>query len=89
MKTIGGMNFPETMVESQNFKRETRVIALAYNVLAVATTRREGKWSAYIASVPGQNHDDEWEEVVRQGVKLPKGIAEAIFPTFKDVPYAK
>ena len=61
---------------------------LAAKVMAVATTRIEGTWSAYIDAVPGQKHSDEWQEVLGTGNKLDVNVAKAIFPEFKGVPYA-
>lgn len=61
---------------------EQRYTALARTVIAVATTRIEGTWAAYIASVPGVKHDHEWRRVLEYGDKLPEDIAKAIFPDF-------
>jgi len=40
---------------------------------------------AYIDAVPGENHEREWMEVMREGSKLPKEVAEMLFPDFKDL----
>jgi len=66
----------------------TRYRALSTKVLAVAKTRIEGAWAAYIDAVPGQSHDDEWTPVLERGTKLDESIAIAIFPSFADLPYA-
>ena len=62
--------------------------ALHTNVLAVATTRIEGKWTAYISNVPGHHHDVEKHGVLRHGEKLAEEIAVVLFPDFKGIPYA-
>lgn len=63
--------------------------ALHMKVLAVATTRVEGMWSAYISNVPGYHHDVEYHGVLEFGDKLGQKIAEALFPEFKGIPYAR
>ena len=62
--------------------------ALAVGVLAVAKTRIEGAWAAYVAPVKGINHKRERDEVLRHGGKLPEALARELFPQFKKVPYA-
>lgn len=57
-------------------------------VLAVATTRIEGTWCAYISNVPGHDHDVEKYGVLRHGEKLAEEVALALFPDFKGIPYA-
>jgi len=89
MKTISGYTFPENKEEYQKWKPTIVQKALASNVLAVARTRCEGEWSAYIDAVPGKNHDNETDEVLRSGCKLLKDIAITLFPCFKDIPYTK
>jgi hypothetical protein len=63
--------------------------ALHRQVLAVAVKRTEGTWKAYIAPVPGENHENEVAPVVSNGVPLMEDVARAIFPYLKDVPYAR
>jgi hypothetical protein len=65
--------------------------ALSRQVLAVARTRVEGKWSAYCDAVRGEDHDAEAEDMVRRGQasKLPHDVAIVLFPEFREVPYAK
>ena len=63
--------------------RKTRWIALDSRVIAVAVEGGIGDWSAYIGAVEGRNHDEEWEEVARHGTKLPREVAELLFPDFK------
>jgi len=87
MKTIGGYEFPENEEEAELWKPAVHVAALAGTVLCVATTRIEGKWKAYCDSVPGKNHDEEWQKVKYDGCGLLPEVARAIFPVFKDIPY--
>lgn len=62
--------------------------ALHYDVLVVAVQGGRGDdWTAYIKAVPGESHEDEWEEVYRHGGKLPKDVAELLFPSFKNLSY--
>ena len=55
---------------------------LATRVLAVAQTRIEGTWRAYIKDVV------EPEIVLLYGNALPEAIARSIFPQMKGIPYA-
>jgi hypothetical protein len=77
------------MTTSNDWKRDVQVTALASKVLAVAATRIEGTWKAYVDAVPGMDHDKEWEEVLRQGCPLMEDWARGIFPRFKDMKYAR
>jgi len=55
--------------------------ALSSRVLVVASVNTEvGDWAAYIDAVPGKSHDKEYQEVGRTGSKLPKKVAEMLFP---------
>ena len=54
--------------------------ALDVKVLAVATVDEMEDWAAYIGAVAGKNHDKEAPEVARSGSKLPRELAELIFP---------
>lgn len=89
MRTIGTFTFPNTREAALEWKPGYARLALARQVLAVATTRIEGAWCAYIDAVPGRNHEEEFAEVLLSGVKLPENVALAIFPRFEGVPYAK
>jgi hypothetical protein len=89
MKTIGDIVFPTTPEELKLWTPTIRIVALCRDVLVVATTRIEGTWKAYCAAVPGQNHDNEWQEVLRQGSPLIKEIACVIFKDFAAIPYSK
>ena len=58
--------------------------ALDRNVLAVAVVRKNGfkKYvRTYIGAVPGKNHENEFRSVVETGSRVPKSIAEKIFPS--------
>ena len=82
-------HFPKSVEEANAWLPHEERIALSSRVLVVATTRIECTWSAYCDSVIGHNHSEEWQEVLRHGDKLIEEIARAIFPHFKDVPYAR
>lgn len=88
MKTIGHYNFPTTAEEAGVWKPVLAARALAPQVVAVAKTRVEGAWTAYIDAVPGKCHVGEREEVLRTGTKLPENVARALFPLFDKLPYA-
>ena len=55
---------------------------LSQTVLAVASLNVSvGDWSAYIDSVPGENHRNEWQAVSAGGAKMRHSMAEALFGT--------
>jgi len=59
--------------------------ALARRVMAVASYDEEvGDWAAYIDAIPGHHHDEEWPLVLKSGLKLPKRVAEVLFPTLAE-----
>ena len=95
MKALGEYDyimFPENPEEAKNWEKDFKYIhttALARCVLVYAHTRIEGAWCAYIDSVPGENHDNEWQAVRDNGDKLSEKIALAIFPEFTGIPYAR
>ena len=62
--------------------------ALASKVLVVMNTCCEGTWCAYCDAVPGIRHDNEFQEVLATGDKLPERVARAIFPEMAKLPYA-
>ncbi len=65
--------------------RNVRYIALSPRVLAVAREgAREDDWAAYIDAVPGKDHRVEWVAVMDCGNKLPKEVAEILFPDFAE-----
>jgi len=63
-------------------RRDVRWIALDNHVIAVACEGYANDWTAYIGAVPGNNHYQEWEEVMRHGSKLRRDVAEILFPDF-------
>lgn len=81
-------HFPKTDAEVRVWRQYTSIVALANRVLAVATTRVEGSWSAYCDAVEGQNHHREAELVLRFGSKMDEQVARLLFPIFEGVPYA-
>ncbi len=63
--------------------REIRYKALDVKVLAVAIQGGLGTdWAAYIGSVPGENHEKEWQKVADDGSKMSYGFAKKLFPNF-------
>lgn len=88
MREINGIRFPDTPAEAHEWQSVLSYTALASRVLAVAQTRVEGSWAAYIDAVPGYSHRMEYEEVLRVGNKLPAAIARVLFPRFTEIPYA-
>jgi len=91
MVYIGTFWFPDQgdRAACKAWRPTIRISVLASRVLAVASTRIEGKWKAYCDAVAGENHDREWQEVLDQGCKLREDIARLIFPIFEGIPYAK
>ena len=67
----------------------TQYRALSSTVIAMATTRIEGTWRAYIDGVPGHDHGDEWQAVLAHGAALDEHIAAVVFPEFAGIPYAR
>ena len=63
----------------------TRYVALSMKVLAVAKANEGvGDWAAYIDAVPGYKHSEEYIDVLENGEKLPKDIAEKLFPDYAE-----
>jgi hypothetical protein len=81
-------HFPKSIAEAREFKPILRSRVLGSRVLAVAQTRVECAWAAYVDAVPGYNHQAEEQAVLAHGDKLQEGVARALFPNFDDVPYA-
>jgi len=77
-----------TPEEAKNWKPLVAWMPLASRVIAAAQTRIEGAWAAYCDAVPGYDHRVEYEEVLRTGDKMAEWKARALFPEFKDLPYA-
>lgn len=81
-------HFPKTSDECRGWKPLIFHAVLDTNVLAVAKTRVEGAWAAYIgAMLPGDEEYDT-QRVLDYGTKLDQKVACAIFPQFDDIPYA-
>jgi hypothetical protein len=64
--------------------KKVRWVPLDSKVIAVAVEGEVGDWSAYIGAVKGKNHDEEWHKVLKYGTKLPRKVAEALFPDFAE-----
>jgi hypothetical protein len=75
--------------DHNNWEPMTVRHALHQEVLAVATTRAEPGWCAYIGPVPGMRHDQEEGPVLAHGDKLREDIARVMFPQFKDLEYIR
>ena len=59
-----------------------KIYTLSRRVMAIAVLHTNvGDWSAYIDAVPGQNHDNEWREVVKSGTKMTQHQSETFFGT--------
>lgn len=80
--------FPTTQEEARTWRPHVVWCPLAMKVLVVAQTRVEGTWSAYCDAVPGVNHSQEYQEVLRHGDKLLEEHARMLFPQLDDIPYA-
>jgi len=65
-------------------ERKIEYRALDSKVLAVAVEGAIGDWSAYVGAVNGKDHDEEYEGVSRNGSKLSKAVAEALFPDWAE-----
>lgn len=72
---------------ARRWRKSTGTPACSTN-FAVARTRVEGTWAAYVDAVPGNTHSAEFQAVLENGAKLIEPIARALFPQFKEVPYA-
>ena len=57
---------------------------LAKDVLAVAKEGVVGDWAAYIGAVQ-HGCDEDMEMIASLGEKLPRKVAEAIFPSWKSL----
>ncbi len=90
MKKLGKheIEFPENPAEAKGWKPEISVFPLATTIIAVANTRIEGAWCAYIG-VTGNSHEASIPDVRSHGAKLPESVARAMFEFYKGVPYAE
>ena len=82
-------HFPRNSRDAQKFEAAVFHTALSVNVLAVARTRIEGAWAAYIGVANSYRHEDDRDSILNYGAKLREPVARAIFPMFKGVPYAR
>ena len=57
------------------------------NVMCVAKTRHEGKWSCYVFPVPGLNYTEEKYLWNVQGSHVIGEIAHILFPKFRKLTY--
>jgi len=91
MRQVGQFQFPGhgNVAECDAWQPYILRLALHRQVLVVAKTRIEGRWKAYCAPVPGNDHYVEWYTVLRDGAQLPEELARPMFPEFDGVPYAK
>lgn len=64
--------------------RRTEWKALDARVLVVAVEGSVKDWAAYIGSVPGHNHANEWKLVASEGSKLSYALAKFLFPKFDE-----
>jgi hypothetical protein len=71
------------MTTVQEKKKRVRYIPLSMRVIAVAVEGEIGDWAAYIDAVEGHNHYLEFPRVAENGTKLPREVAEILFPDFK------
>ena len=62
--------------------KKTRWRSLGKNIIAVAEEGECGDWAAYIGVVEGKNYEKEWPDVRDNGSKLPREVAEVLFPDF-------
>lgn len=61
--------------------------ALATKVMAFAVANVSvGDWAAYIDAVPGEDHDEEFGQLLekRMSAKLSHDIAKIIFPSYEE-----
>ena len=88
MRKIDGIPFPENHEEARAWRPATKRVQLARKVIAVAQTRVEGTWHAFIDAVPGHDDSVEWPGVLSHGMRLDGNVATAIFPVFSTIPYS-
>jgi len=88
---LGGISFPSKGCPdaARDWCPAIRWRAIARDILVVARSRIVGEWKAYVGTVPGVNHDDEFDAVLNSGNPLLEATARSLFPNLKDIPYAK
>lgn len=63
---------------------------LAPQVVAVAQTRIEGTFKAYVDAVPAsQNHEVCVKQVLERGTAVAEAVARCLFPRFNGLRYAR
>ena len=62
---------------------------LARNIVVAGRTRIEGTWKCYIGSTEERSHEDAVPAILSRGTAIHEPLARAIFPHFKDLPYAR
>lgn len=61
------------------------IAILDNHVLAVAIEGAVKDWAAYIGAVQGKNFEEEAQQIAEHGTKLPRKIAELLFPSFRNL----
>lgn len=91
MRTIGRFEFPESQEEAARWEPTILLRGLHAYVVAVAVTRIEGKWACYIVPLlDGQtSHKAALELWQTDGAKCDELLANALFPSMSDIPYAR
>lgn len=78
---LKGHGMIETTVRGRAAVVQYRALHHKILVLAKANTDT-GDWKAYIAPVPGEDHEKEWPEVFERGSPILQDLAEFLFPEF-------
>ena len=87
-------------MEDEEVKEQWKPTIVAYEmtpqILVVARDRIDGSWRAYIGVNPMLlgDRDAEYEKFLRKqvldsGDKVAEDIARAMFPNFREMPYAR
>ena len=88
-KTIGGHLFPANRVAGCIWEPAIFHRSVGPEIVAVAKSRIEGKWRAYIATTTEANHDNAIEATINWGIPVDEKLARGLFPVeFTEVPYA-
>lgn len=77
------------MTNGELFEPQIVVQTLARDIVVVARTRSEGTWKAYIGTTDEWSHPDATSDVLERGTAVRERVARAIFPQFKELPYAR
>lgn len=67
------------------YEHEAEYCALASRVMTFAVVNiTVGDWAAYVDAIPGENHDEEFDQLLekRSSTKLPYAIAKIIYPHY-------